>query len=159
MTPEEAQELLDNTTPGCWEFNENAELEYPAGPMYGPVIGYEEHFVTAKGSRLFGMANDRVILDYPGNLRLAAAAPALAEIVAGLRYEYAAQVRRGPASPWLYVLQSGHFSKRGSTSVWCKRRSGCENPIRSALKRKDVGADTVEFRIVRRLVSEPEVVE
>lgn len=79
--------------------------------------------------------------------------------IADMRYEYAAQVRRGTASPWLYVLSNGHFSKRGSTSVWCKRRVGCENAIRSALKRKDVGADTVEFRIVRRLVSEPEVVE
>lgn len=79
--------------------------------------------------------------------------------IADMRYEYAAQVRRGTASPWLYVLSNGHFSKRGSTSVWCKRRVGCENAIRSALKRKDVGADTVEFRIVRRLVGEPEVVE
>lgn len=83
----------------------------------------------------------------------------MAETVADMRYEYAAQVRRGTASPWLYVLSNGHFSKRGSTSVWCKRRVGCENAIRSALKRKDVGADTVEFRIVRRLVSDPEVVE
>lgn len=83
----------------------------------------------------------------------------LAELVAGLKYQYAAQVRRGTASPWLYVLQNGHFSKRGSTSVWCKKQHGCENAIRSALKRKDVGADTVEFRIVRRLVSEPEVAE
>lgn len=90
---------------------------------------------------------------------LAEAAYALAELVANLRYQYAAQVRRGSASPWLYVLSNGHFSKRGSTSVWCKRRAGCENAIRSALKRKDVDADTVEFRIVRRLVSDPEVVE
>lgn len=81
------------------------------------------------------------------------------ETIAGMRWEYAAQVRRGSASPWLYVLQNGHFSKRGSTSVWCKRKRGCENAIRSALKRKDVGADTVEFRIVHRLVSTPEVTE
>ena len=81
------------------------------------------------------------------------------ETIADMHWQYAAQVRRGSASPWLYVLSNGHFSKRGSTSVWCKKRVGCENAIRSALNRKDVGADTVEFRIVRRLVSAPEVVE
>lgn len=79
--------------------------------------------------------------------------------VAGLKYQFAAQVRRGTASPWLYVLSNGHFSKRGSTSVWCKRRVECETAIRAALNRKDVGADTVEFRVVRRLVSVPEVDE
>lgn len=83
----------------------------------------------------------------------------LAETIAEMRYQYAAQVRRGSASPWLYVLSNGHFSKRGSTSVWCKRRAGCENAIRAALNRKDVGADTVEFRVVRRLVGDPEVTE
>lgn len=98
------------------------------------------------------------VLDENGDIDPDATGDAL-ETITAMRYEYAAQVRRGSASPWLYVLQNGHFSKRGSTSAWCKRRVGCENAIRSALKRKDVGADTVEFRIVRRLVGEPEVVE
>ena len=79
------------------------------------------------------------------------------ETIANLRYEYAAQIRQGDASQWLYVRNNGHFSKRGSTSVWCKKRKGCETAIRSALQRKDIGADTVEFRIVRRLVGDPEV--
>lgn len=138
MTPEGARELLDGRTPSPWWWCEN---DYPEVTVY-----HEKYGTIAKSVDI-------------EEADLVCAAPALAEIVAGLRYEYAAQVRRGTASPWLYVLQNGHFSKRGSTSVWCKKRKGCDNAIRSALKRKDVGADTVEFRIVRRLVSEPEVVE
>lgn len=138
MTPEQARQLLERATPGPWD-----------------CVGQDEEYPRVARDGYQDITNDATNFNAP----LIAAAPELAELVAGLRYEYAAQVRRGTASPWLYVLSNGHFSKRGSTSVWCKRRVGCENAIRSALKRKDVGADTVEFRIVRRLVSEPEVVE
>lgn len=157
MTPEKAKRLLDKVKENCplpWEIGIDRSM---AGDEY-QVIVYNGN-ETYNDNLAYAVGYDGEVTIDPDAIGLVAAAPELAETIAGLRYEYAAQVRRGSASPWLYVRQNGHFSKRGSTSVWCKRRTGCENAIRGALKRKDVGADTVEFRVVRRLVGDPEVVE
>ena len=70
---------------------------------------------------------------------LAEAAPALAELVAGLRYEYAAQV--------------DHTRSDGTT--WTKSSPWANTPEEAAAYSKQRKPD----RIVRRLVSDPEVAE
>ena len=81
MTPEEARKLLEGTTPGPWQFKTYvADLpsgEYEVGRLAqaGDVVLFES----------WGDVNDT----HPGNLALAAAAPELAETVAGLRTEWA----------------------------------------------------------------------
>lgn len=81
VTPEEARKLLEGITPGPWEFKTDV-ADMPGGSH---EIG---HVVQSGDTVLFeswGDANDT----HPGNLALAAAAPELAETVAGLRTEWA----------------------------------------------------------------------
>ena len=110
MTPEEARGLLEAATPGPWRA-----------------------FMATSGQVIV----DSGKLDNAGDVPLATAAPALAETVAGLRYEYAVQVERDGV--WVVSEDSSW----GSYSVAVVRYGRTEEPA----------------RIVRRLVSEPEVVE
>lgn len=138
MNPEEARKLLEAATPGPWLcVGEDDEYPRVARVGYMDITNDAEHY----------------------NARLITAAPDLAELVAGLRYEYAAQVRRGPASPWLYITRNGCFSRRESISGWYTHRAVCATAIRYALRHNDVDTEIVESRVVRRLVSEPEVAE
>lgn len=129
------------------DYDRLRELADTASP--GP---YDSHRICTESGVYMGIMHGQVAA-------LAAAAPDLAETIAAMHYEYAVQIRRGSASPWVWVKSGGHFSKRGSTSVWCKKIQGCESTIRAAFNRRDVDADTTEFRIMRRLVSAPEVME
>ena len=80
MTPEEARKLLDGTTPGPWQFKTDV-ADMPSGAH---EVG---HVVQAGDTVLFESWGD-VTDTHPGNLALAAAAPDLAETVAGLRVEW-----------------------------------------------------------------------
>ncbi|MCG7440696.1 hypothetical protein [Corynebacterium sp. ACRPQ] len=78
--------LLDQATPGPWKFKEEKEWEHVAGPEYPPMLINIGHIVKGSdGRHLFEILNDTVLEDHPGNLRLAAAAPQLAEEVIHLR--------------------------------------------------------------------------
>lgn len=78
--------LLEQSTPGPWKFDEKQEWEHVAGPEYPPMLVYNEHIVEdSDGKSLFGHFNDTVLEKHPGNLRLAAHAPELAEEVIRLR--------------------------------------------------------------------------
>lgn len=78
--------LLEQATPGPWKFDEKQEWEHVAGPEYPPMLVYNEHIVEdGDGKPLFGHFNDTVLEKHPGNLRLAAHAPELAQEVIHLR--------------------------------------------------------------------------
>ena len=78
--------LLEQATPGPWKFHEEQEWEHVAGPEYPPMLIVVEHTVEdSDGKYLFGNFNDTVLENRPGNLRLAAAAPQLAQEVISLR--------------------------------------------------------------------------
>ena len=80
--------LLEQATPGPWKFDEKQEWEHVAGPEYPPMLVYNEHFVEdSDGKGLFGNSNDMVLEERPGNLRLAALAPELAQELIRLRGE------------------------------------------------------------------------
>lgn len=99
LTTANLKQLLDQSTPGSWEFHEEEEWEHVAGPEYPPMLTYLEHIVEdSDGKCLFGNSNDKFLEDYPGNLRLAALAPQLAQEVIRMRSELAAMRRA-----WLSV--------------------------------------------------------
>lgn len=82
MQTHDWEALLDGATPGPWKFEEHAEYEYPGGAEWGPMLTSLEHSVLAGEKDLFGVHNDYVLIEYPGNMRLAAAAPdAVAEVI------------------------------------------------------------------------------
>lgn len=88
LTTTHLKHLLDQAAPGPWKFDEKQEWEHVAGPEYPPMLTYLEHIVEdSDGKCLFGNSNDKFLEDYPGNLRLAALAPQLAEEVIRLRQE------------------------------------------------------------------------
>lgn len=88
LTTTHLQHLLDQSTPGPWKFHEEEEWEHVAGPEWPPMPTCHEHTVEdSDGKCLFGNSNDKFLEDYPGNLRLAALAPQLAEEVLRMRLE------------------------------------------------------------------------
>ncbi|MDK8469855.1 hypothetical protein [Corynebacterium accolens] len=86
LTTSNLKRLLGQATTGPWEFHEEEEMEHVAGPEYPPMLVYLEHIVEdSDGKCLFGNSNDKFLEDYPGNLRLAALAPQLAQEVIRIR--------------------------------------------------------------------------
>lgn len=127
MTPEQARGLRNNATPGPWE------LERIDGFL---------HVVLPTGN---GAPEE---CDLP----LIAAAPALAELVAGLRYEYAVQIEDVAGETRL--AKSAHGTTSDINAAWW---TSAPNTALADHWRERTNADDV--RIVRRLVGEPEVVE
>lgn len=87
----------------------------------------------------------------PGHEALYEAAQELAETVSGLRYEYAIQVKR-ENGPWMYLRELselyGDFTPNPSNAMWMDLEGATEE-----------AGTWAEARIVRRLVSGPEVFE
>lgn len=129
MTPEKAQQLLDDATPWTWE------VRYTG-------IAFE---LSDGDTALIGDPDDK-------SGHLIAAAPELAEIVAGLRYEYAVQVN---GREWLRNNDEGRFVLTGDPM----RALRHYHPGVAAAIAKGASAQfSCECRVVRRLVGEPEVV-
>lgn len=80
---------------------------------------------------------------------IAAAAPDLAETVAGLRYEYAVQVKRGY---WRYDSLLGGWTTRPEYAKWLLDLDEVEGAAEFWGKR-------YKTRVMRRLVTDPEVAE
>lgn len=118
MNPEEARELRDAATPGPWH-----------------VHTRDRHIDGETETWLYVGDTPALPVDH----QLMSAAPELAEIVAGLRYEYAVQVKD---EEW-----------RTLANAWTSREE--------AKARYDAtpGKRTGRVRIVRRLASDVEVVE
>ena len=117
MTPEEARELLDGTVPGPWLCDKD---------------GDEYEFVIGTGD--FGIITE---VDRESDGRLIAAAPALAETIADMDWEYAVQEFVG---------------------YWRERGSGFSNAV-VARRFLDMKQEDAPMRIVRRLATDWEVVE
>ncbi|NWO15744.1 MAG: hypothetical protein HLX46_02620 [Corynebacterium sp.] len=141
-----AQKLLDGTTPGPWKFEERTGYEYPAGPEWGPMMTELEHSVQDKdGYHLFGAYNDHRMIEAPGNLPLAAAAPELAQALAEETYEYIAEwCDHGVWAPIEMEMFDGTFPNLQAARGYIK-----------VAKTRGTYEDT---RIVRRRVSPPEVI-
>lgn len=115
MTPEQAQELLRG------DF---------ASDAHQTNVGNLEAGMISTGTYIYGT---------PGDFALTEAAPALAELVASMHYEYAVQVKD---EQW-----------RTLGDAWTSKQVARDRYNATP------GKNTGRVRIVRRLVSEPEVVE
>ena len=138
ISPEQAQELLEGSEPGHWR----VIAEYPDGEPRPD----DSHVIYTLGCEYVGIVNG-------SHSHLAAAAPELAEIVAGMRAEYAVQVSVD-GELWLFA----HGGVKGTLDpiepCWWFRT---EEEARDFAKFRTTKRSTT--RVVRRLVSDVEVVE
>lgn len=138
MTPEEARKLLDGITPAPWKVE---ILSYEQPPYLGEFV---EFWVTAHNNKELvnvydipeGHANE-----IGRNFTLMAAAPDMAAIIAGMRAEYAVQVRR--SGGWQYSRDEDDFR-------W--------QDLSVQMVRADRDHPHEETRLVRRYVTAPQPV-
>lgn len=126
MTPEEARQRLDGTTLGPWE-HEGRQ----------PYIDSENFVIRQVGKpgvRIRGAAYGDT-----ANIDLIAAAPGMAEMIAGMTAEYAVQVRRSDG--WQYSRDEDDFR-------W--------QPLTVQIVRADRDHPHEETRIVMRYVTAPQ---
>lgn len=131
MTPEEAQELLRG--------------DFGSGERRPLVGNLEAGFDSFSGAYIEGT---------PGDFALTEAAPALAEIVANLRYEYAVQVGMADKFAYAFGDDSGNF-KFGPLALadWWQTDGEAADLVADL---KGINPHTTAC-VVRRLVGEPEV--
>lgn len=123
MTPEQARQLLEGTTPGPWE-HEGRQ----------PYIDSENFVIRQVGKpgvRIRGAAYGDT-----ANIDLIAAAPDMANMIAGMVPEYAVQVRR--SGEWQWSREEDDFR-------W--------QPLTVQMVRADRDHPREETRIVRRYVT------
>lgn len=116
MTPEKAKQLLDAATPGPWK-------RHPDKPR--ALCNLERKFAVH-----MELAKDRGLDPHPedvANTELIAAAPALAETVAGLRGEYAVQLAECN-NAFVKRFKNGKLgSGPAMHAEWCATFSQAEN--------------------------------
>lgn len=99
MTPDEARDLLDGTTPGPWVRRRDADGNpTPVVVSAGPTDRH--HIMTAEPAA----SPERQQAD----TRLIAAAPGLAAMIAGMRAEYAVEHQHTPGGQWHQVTGWSH---------------------------------------------------
>lgn len=148
MTPEKARALREDATPGPWEVEEFDEQYAGCPPTTKFYLGSDDfqNIATAE-------TTERHYDQTRANFALIAAAPELAEIVAGLRYEYAVQVND---REWLRENDEGRFVLTGDPMRAIRHYHPV---ITAAIAKKASARFGCECRIVRRLVGDAEVTE
>lgn len=135
MTPEEAKELRDKATPGPWDLNLRER------------DGIRPEIDLHIGNRLALSA------DY----KLADAAPALAELVAGLRYVYAVQVIEDGRT-W-YINSYKTLTSGSRSAEWLPTFESADALRRKCVTELCLQERCAETFIVRMLTSELEVID
>lgn len=133
ISPERARELLDTASSGPWKVID----EYPDG-VRRPDDSCLIHTPDCKYMGIMQLQD----------AHLTAAAPDLAETIAGMRWEYAVQLYLPTKSGRKWMLDPDLFAGN-----WTDDRYVADHTL-GALT--EVG---YQARIVRRLVSDPEVIE
>lgn len=126
--PERAKELREGAQPGPWEY------KYP-------------HVETMGGLSLLTVADPEYGVINEGDGPLVAAAPDLAETIAGMTYEYTVYVY----GDGKLIMQCGF--EDDEVAGWT------DNFTVAAYLRESLVEDGRDARLVRRLVTAPEVVE
>ncbi|WP_010120175.1 hypothetical protein [Corynebacterium nuruki] len=129
ITPDQAQTLLDGATPGPWKKRRDRDgtpiaVVVSAGPTD------RHHIMTAEPA----CSEERAQAD----TGLIAAAPALAQTIAGMKTEYAVQTKEGSLTQLYY----------GRDLVWTDTKLTAEQV-----------AHEIGGTVVRRYVTAPEVVD
>lgn len=136
MTPEEARELLKGTTPGPWYAISNT-----------PFVSIVEE--DSEDGEIFDFPDDGEDGPQPDH-DLIAAAPVLAETIAGMQAEYAVQVQ-SLSDNWYYYNGRGDWQIHPHLARWFWSAQDAHALIPYSQKEK--------FRIVRRYVTDVEGVE
>lgn len=123
ITPDQARELLDRATPGPWIMH-----------RYVP-----EDYIRVTGEDLKDIADNGVVED--GDAHLIAAAPDLAQTIAGMREEWAVEMHHDVDDTWRQY------------TTWVATREGASQHLTA-----DLGWAR-QYRLVRRLVGPVEVAE
>jgi hypothetical protein len=132
ITPDQAQNLLDGATPGPWSSHHD-EWEDENG------IECEDFYVIGGTDGILSTENfDPDNHDPVANTTLAAAAPDMAETIAGMKTEYAVQSKAGALTQLYY----------GRDVIWT------DTELTAWQVAHEIGGV-----VVRRFVTDPEVVE
>lgn len=146
MTPEEASELLKGTTPGPWEADSYTYQLADCPEATDFWVSSESSFIAGNDNRV----GDEEVSAAGNNFDLIAAAPDLAETVAGMTPEYAVQAQSSDGE-WYYLNASGDWTIIPHLARWFWSPQDAHVLIPYAQKEK--------FRIVRRYVTDVEVME
>lgn len=134
MTPEKAKGLRGIASPGPWR---------------------ADRYVYMDGQSVYDQNGYKIAEHMSGNdADLIAAAPELAELVAGLRYEYAVQVQRD--GRWKYM--SRVVPRWIETPLYAEWLGDLDEAEKHADHWR-AQIDPYNARVVRRLVGDPEVTE
>lgn len=128
ITPDEARDLLDGTTPGPWT-------------MHRPC---PEDFIRVTGEDLKDIADNGIVED--ADARLIAAAPELAQAIAGMQVEYTVEYSQDAGETW-------HSMRRN-----IQTRESAEETLLIA-SYPTTSNQRLRYRIVQRLISTPEVID
>lgn len=135
MTPEEARQLLDGTTPGPWGFDTQTYEE----PCY-PELVVDFQVTTHNGNQVAEQTDfDSDAYESGRNFNLMAAAPDMASMIANMTTEYAVQVRH--SGEWQWSREEDDFR-------W--------QPLTVQMVRADRDHPHEETRIVCRYVTAPQ---
>ncbi|WP_049171459.1 hypothetical protein [Corynebacterium sp. 239_CJEI] len=101
MTPEEARQLLEGTTPGPWGFDTQTYEE----PCY-PELVVDFQVTTHNGNQVAEQTDfDSDAYESGRNFNLMAAAPDMAAMIAGMTAEYAIQGKASNSDEWITLSQ------------------------------------------------------
>lgn len=154
VTPELAREMLDQVKDGCplpWEIFTTETIE--GDPR--EVKNVRSNDPRYDGHLAYSADYEGTTEIDPDAIELIAAAPALAKLVASLRYEYAVQVEMSDGE-WHFTDDEFYpFGTPEPRHAEWQTKTGAEDLYASFVE--DDGPKHI--RIVRRLVSESEVVE
>ena len=135
ISPAWAQELLDGAQPGPWVYNR-------------PIVE------TDGGRGQLTAADPEYGVIDEGDGPLVAAAPELAQTVAGMRYEYAVQVSNDGGESWRFAHGGTKSTLDPIDPCWWFRT---EEEARDFAKFRTTKRSSA--RVVRRLVTDVEVIE
>ncbi|BDV25262.1 hypothetical protein CULCOIPH002_06170 [Corynebacterium ulcerans] len=135
VSPEQASELLKDTTPGPWYAISNT-----------PFVSIVEE--DSEDGEIFDFPDDGEDGPQPDH-DLIAAAPVLAETIAGMQAEFAVQVQS--SGEWYYLNEHGDWTIIPHLARWFWSAQDTHALIPHSQREK--------FRIVRRYVTDIEVME
>lgn len=139
ISPERAKELLEDASPGPWKVVD----EYPDGVRRPD----DSCLIHMPGCKYMGIMQLR-------DAHLTAAAPDLAETIAGMRAEYAVQVSTDGGESWRFAHGGTKATLDPIDPCWWFRT---EEEAQDFAKFRTTKRSTT--RVVRRLVTDVEVVE
>ncbi|GEM_PF-5933923 len=148
MTPEEARQLLEDTTPGPWGFDTQTYEE----PCY-PELVVDFQVTTHNGNQVAVQTDfDSDAYESGRNFNLMAAAPDMAEMIANMTAEYAVERNCSviEGEPDWEKIGFGMYPGIIANTFWTTEKKLAENLY------EDAKTGHLPVRLVRRYVTAPQ---